>query len=201
MPPTVIGRLPFVIGLDVRLRLGPDRDAQEMKSFLKPRPNDATVVLNASQIKQRLDRNAQNNFDDIVKRANAVRLTPAQVTTLRQMGAEFDRRRDSIYVGLSAYMASLSGNYLTTAAKNRWHDAFVAVARNYVLAGPAVRELLSDEQFDMESLKRQAEQPADSYGFTVKVLWYPSNPRFAYMVVYTGGPQMWFQSEQTQPGT
>ena len=142
-----LSRLPFVIGIDVRWRLGPDRDVQEMKGFLKPRPNDGVPVLNATQIKERLDRDAKNNFDDIANRAAAVRLTPQQVAALKKMAQEFDRKRDSIYVSLSAYMASLKGNYLTRQAKNRWHDDFVAVARNYVLAGPQVRALLSDEQF------------------------------------------------------
>jgi hypothetical protein len=142
-----LSRLPFVIGIDVRLRLGPDRDVQEMKGFLKPRAADATPVLNATQIKERIDRDAQNNFDDIAKRAIAVRLTPEQVAALKQMAKEFDQKRDAIYVGLSAYMASLNGRYLTREAKARWHNDFVAVARNYVVAGPRVRALLSDEQF------------------------------------------------------
>jgi hypothetical protein len=142
-----LSRLPFVIGVDVRWRLGPDRDVQEMKGFLKPRPNDGVPVLNATQIKERLDRDAQNNFDDIANRAGAVRLTPQQVAALKTMAQEFDRKRDSIYVSLSAYMASLKGKYLTRQAKSRWHDDFVAVARNYVVAGPQVRALLSDEQF------------------------------------------------------
>ncbi|HEY4219480.1 MAG TPA: carboxypeptidase regulatory-like domain-containing protein [Gemmatimonadaceae bacterium] len=142
-----LSRLPFVIGIDVRLRLGPDRDVQEIKGFLKPRAADGTAVLNASQIKERLDHDTQNNFDDIVKRAAAVRLSPTQVAALKQMAKEFDRKRDSIYVGLAAYMASLNGHYLTPQAKARWHDDFVAVARNYIVAGPKVRALLSDEQF------------------------------------------------------
>ena len=142
-----LGRLPFVIGIDVRLRLGPDRDVQEMKGFLKPRATDATPVLSSGQIKERLDHDAQNNFDDITKRAAAVRLAPEQVAALKQMGKEFDRKRDSIYVGLAAYMAALHGQYLTRQAKARWHDDFVAIARNYVAMGPRVRALLSDEQF------------------------------------------------------
>lgn len=142
-----LGRLPFVIGIDVRVRLGPERDVQEMKGFLKPRASDGTPVLNAEQIKERLDHDAQNNFDDIAKRASAVGLAPEQVTALRQMAKDFDRKRDLIYADLAKYMASLNGHYLTREAKARWHDDFVSIARNYVTAGPRVRALLSAEQF------------------------------------------------------
>lgn len=141
------GRLPFVISLDVRLRLGPDRDAQMLKGFLQPRPNDNTKALSAVQIKARLDHDAQNNFEDITKRRGGVKLAPAQVDGLNAMAKRFDGYRDSVYADLSAYLASLKGNYLTLEAKHRFHDAFVAIARQYVLAGHRVRALLSEEQF------------------------------------------------------
>jgi carboxypeptidase family protein len=141
------GRLPFVIALDVRLRLGPDRDAQMLKGFLKPRPNDGTKALTADQIKERLDHDAQNNFEDVAKRKGSVQLTPAQVTALNAMAKKFDGYRDSVYTDLSKYLASLKGNYLTLDAKRRFHDDFVAIARQYVVAGPRVRILLTEEQF------------------------------------------------------
>lgn len=142
-----LGRLPFVIAIDVWMKLGPDRDVQEMRSFLKPRADDGTPVLSAKQIKERLDRDAQNNFEDIAKRAAAVRLTPEQVAGLTRLARQFDNTRDSVYASLSAYLVSLNGKYQTKEAKKRWHDDFVAIARLYVRAGPQVRALLSDEQF------------------------------------------------------
>jgi len=140
------GRVPFVISLDVRWRLGPDRDAQMLKGFLKPRPADGTPVLDASQIKDRLDKDAQNNFEDIAGR-KALRLDDTQIILLKSLAGRFDKYRDSVYTGLSKYLASLRGNYLTAAAKKRFHDDFVAIAHLYVIAGPSVRALLSSEQY------------------------------------------------------
>lgn len=68
-----------------------------------------------------------------------------------------------------------------------------ALARVYVL---------NDQVFDMKSLQAQAAQPpADSGGFTVKVFWYPERPQFAYVVVYTGGPEPWFLDNEPPPAT
>ncbi len=140
------GRLPFIISLDVRLRLGPDRDAQMLKGFLAPRAADATKFLSASQIKDRLDHDAQNNFEDVAK-SKTIRLSKPQLDELNAMAKRFDHFRDSVYTGLSSYLSSLKGNYLTRDAKQRFHDDFVAIARQYVVAGPRVRALLSEEQF------------------------------------------------------
>ena len=52
-----------------------------------------------------------------------------------------------MYTGLAKYLASLHGNYLTAAAKKRFHDDFVAIAHVYVANGPAMRSLLSEEQY------------------------------------------------------
>lgn len=141
------GRLPFVIAVDVQVRLGPDRDAQQLKSFFRPRSADATPVLDAQQIRARLDKDEQNNFADIAKRAGPLKLTLPQVTQLTILAKHFDGVRDSIYTGLTRYFVSLHGDYQTRAAKQRWHDAFVTIAREYMLAGPQVRSLLSEEQF------------------------------------------------------
>jgi hypothetical protein len=142
-----IGRLPFAIAIDVQIRLGPDRDAQMLYGFLKARPNDATPILSAEQIKQRLDQDAQNNFEDVARRSKAVQLTPAQVTALNVLAKRFDAHRDSVYTGLARYLASLNGKYRTVEARKHFHDVFVGLARQYVIAGPSVRALLSEEQF------------------------------------------------------
>lgn len=56
--------------------------------------------------------------------------------------------------------------------------------------------VLSDKLFDMKALQAQAAQPpADSGGYTVKVFWYPEQPQYAFVVVFTGGPEPWFVNE------
>jgi hypothetical protein len=147
----VAGRLPFVIAVDVQVRLGPDRDAQQLKSFFRPRVADGTRVLDAQQIRARLDRDAQNNFEDIAKRAAVLRLSAPQVSELNGLAKRFDSMRDSVYTDLTKYFVSLNGDYQTRAAKQRWHDSFVAIAHEYVAAGPRVRALLSEEQFGLLS--------------------------------------------------
>lgn len=142
-----VGRLPFAIAIDVQLRLGPDRDAQMLAGFLKPTANDGGKPVSAEVIKQRLDKDAQNNFDDIVNRGKAVQLTPAQVTALGTMAKRFDAHRDSAYRELAKYLAELKGKYKTVEARRHFHDVFVGIARNYVIAGPSVRSLLSEDQF------------------------------------------------------
>ena len=140
-------RVPFVIALDVRMKLGPDRDAQQIRGFLKPGRNDVVKVLSAEMIKERLDLDARNNFEDLAKRKSAVKLTADQVKALNGYAGKFDKYRDSVYTQLSQYMAALNGNYLTTESRRLWHDAFVSIARQYVIAGPAVRLILGEEQF------------------------------------------------------
>lgn len=141
------GRLPFVIALDVRLRLGPDRDAQELRQFVRARPADGVAFLDAKQIKERLDKDAQNNFEDVAKRAQALHLTTEQVAALNAMAKAFDKYRDSVYSDLSEYLVTLKGKYQNAAAKRRWHEDFVRIAHLYVVAGPQVRAMLTDEQF------------------------------------------------------
>ncbi|MEO7360994.1 MAG: carboxypeptidase-like regulatory domain-containing protein [Gemmatimonadaceae bacterium] len=141
------GRLPFVVALDVRLRLGPDRDVLELRSFVRARPGDGVAVLSAEQIKERLHRDVQNNFEDVAKRAKALSLTAEQVATLQSLAGQFSRYRDSVYVDLSKYLVTLKGNYKSTEAKRRWHDAFVNIAHVYVANGPQVRSMLTEEQF------------------------------------------------------
>lgn len=143
----IAGRLPFVIAIDVQMRLGPDRDAQQLKSFFRARPADGTTVLDAQQIRARLDKDSQNNFADIAKRAGVLGLTPTQVGQLGTLAKRFDTVRDSIYDRLTSYLVAVRGDYQTKAVKQRWHDDFVAIAHEYVLAGPRVRSILSEEQF------------------------------------------------------
>ena len=141
------GRVPFVVSIDVRLRLGPDRDAQQIRGFLKPRAADATAVLSYDQILERLNTDQQNNFEDIVKQTKQLKLTPAQETVLTALAKQFDHERDSAYVALTKYLVSLNGSYRTRETKQRWHDVFVGIARRYVVAGPRIRVLLNAEQF------------------------------------------------------
>ena len=63
------------------------------------------------------------------------------------MAKQFGHDRDSAYVALTKYLVTQNGRYRTRETKQRWHDAFVGIARRYVVAGPRIRALLSDEQF------------------------------------------------------
>jgi hypothetical protein len=143
----ISGRLPFVIAIDVQLRLGPDRDAQQLKGFFRARAADGAPVLDAQQIRARLDKDAQNNFEDIARRATVLKLTETQVAQLTGLGKRFAAVRDSVYTDLTTYLVALRGDYQTRAVKRKWHDSFVAIAREYVIAGPEVRSILSEEQF------------------------------------------------------
>ena len=141
------GRVPFVVSVDVRLRLGPDRDAQQIRGFLKPRAVDGRKVLGYDQIMERLTKDEQNNFGEIVQRKQALKLTPAQETAINVLAKGQDTFRDSVYASLAKYLVSVNGNYRTREVKQRWHDAFVGIARRYVVAGPRVRSILGEEQF------------------------------------------------------
>jgi hypothetical protein len=67
--------------------------------------------------------------------------------------------------------------------------------------GSAIVRILSDQQFDMKSLDQLVKQPYDSGELNVKIITEPGNPHFAYLVIYTGGPQEWFLAEAPQPAT
>ncbi|MEO7360030.1 MAG: carboxypeptidase-like regulatory domain-containing protein [Gemmatimonadaceae bacterium] len=175
------GRLPFVVALDVRLRLGPDRDMQELRSFVRARPADGVPLLDAAQIKERMDKDAQNNFEDVAKRANALQLTPVQVQTLNVLAKRFDSYRDSVYTNIATYLVTLKGNYRHPEAKRRWHDSFVNIAHLYVEAGPQVRALLTEEQFaslspsitaffDMDELQFRKYMATASFGSLMELI-------------------------------
>src|SRR5262249_14468320 len=85
--------------------------------------------------------------EDIARRGAALGLNASQVTQLGVMAKRFDAVRDSVYTELTTYFVSLKGDYQTRAAKQHWHDSFVMIAHQYVLAGPSVRTLLSEDQF------------------------------------------------------
>jgi hypothetical protein len=65
----------------------------------------------------------------------------------------------------------------------------------------AIVRILSDQQFDLASVHQLVKQPYDSGELTVKIMTDPGNPHFAYLVIYTGGPQEWFLGDAPQPAT
>ena len=89
---------------DVQLRLGPDRDAQALKSFFKPQPADGTKVLSEDQIKARLEGDAQNNFEDVSRRAEALKLTARQVQVLNGLAKRLgDEQFGALSPSITAY--------------------------------------------------------------------------------------------------
>jgi hypothetical protein len=148
-------RPPFSVVLSVRLDLGPDRERTLINTVFAPgsrnprfagRPADTTEA----QIKARLlgaSAQQQGRLFGIIQKKDTLKLTRAQVDTLAAMNRRYMAMRDSIYGVLAKYLASRHGDYDDDEVGTRWHAAITQLMLAEWAMGPALRALLTPEQF------------------------------------------------------
>jgi hypothetical protein len=123
-------RSPFMLTLDIRLQVEPDRESQYLESLLRPRGSEGPV-LTEQQVKARIAR-AQNPLDQVMLAKDSINLTAAQVDTLRAIGQRFAASRDSIVTDMARYLIARHGDYGGPEVRERWHDAGVSSYRSYL---------------------------------------------------------------------
>jgi hypothetical protein len=141
-------RSPFIVTLDVRMEVGPDRETQYVNLAMRPRAGEKGDSLTLEQIKSRVAGQPFNPIDRIVQQKDSLKLTPAQVDTLSKMSHVYAVTRDSMMTDLARFLLARHGNYGGEAVRERWHSTGLAAyiaARNMAAAS---KPLFTPEQMD-----------------------------------------------------
>jgi hypothetical protein len=139
-------RSPFMLTLDVRLEVGPDRETQFLSSLLRPRANEG-AALTEQQIKTRIARGF-NPIDQILSLKDSLKLTQAQVDSFSAISKHYATTRDSIVTAMARYLVARRGDYEGEEVRQRWHAAGIASYRAYLTEARMVVGLLTPEQRD-----------------------------------------------------
>jgi hypothetical protein len=137
-------RAPFMLTLDARIEIGPDRETQYLGSLLRPRATEPGE-LNEQQIKARISRGF-NPIDQFLSMKDSLKLTQAQVDTITAVGRRNLATRDSVATGIARFLVSRHGAYDGEEVRAAWHEAGVASYRSYLRSVRTVLALLTPEQ-------------------------------------------------------
>ena len=84
-----------MLTIDFRMDVAPDRESQMLEALLTPRKTDNVKQLSEAQIKQRIMR-GNNPVDQVILVKDSLKLTDAQVDSMRNLGQRFVYVRDLI---------------------------------------------------------------------------------------------------------
>ena len=144
-------RAPFMLTLDVRLEVGPDRETQFLESLLRPRANEG-AALTLDQIKNRIARGF-NPIDQLLMQKDSIKLTAEQVDSIRKISKAYSLRRDSIATEMARYLVARHGEYGGEEVRERWHQAGVESYRGYLAGVRHVVALFTPEQLELAKTK------------------------------------------------
>lgn len=144
-------RSPFMLTLDVRLEVGPDRETQFLEALLRPRPSEGPA-LTLDQIKNRIARGF-NPIDQLLQQKDSIKLTDAQIDSIKKISKAYSVRRDSIATATARYLMDRHGDYGGEEVRERWHAAGVASYRGYLAGLRAVVALFTPEQMELAKTK------------------------------------------------
>jgi hypothetical protein len=134
---------PFMVTLDFRMEVGPDRETQYLSSLLRNGGGDPE--LTERQVKQRIAR-ASTQLDQFVVVKEAMRLTDEQIDSLTVISRRFGLTRDSIVTSMARYLVALRGNYRGEEVRQKWHTAAVASYKLFLSEARQAIAVLSTEQ-------------------------------------------------------
>ncbi|HEX5437804.1 MAG TPA: carboxypeptidase-like regulatory domain-containing protein [Gemmatimonadaceae bacterium] len=140
-------RAPFSVSIDVRLNIGPNQESSWLKLLLRPLPGDS--LLTEPEIRQRIAHRPANLYDLIVRMGDSLGLglDTAQVAAISGMAERYGTFRDSLYDDLATFLASLHGEFGGAEARERWHDTYHSANRAVIVDAPALRRVLTKEQY------------------------------------------------------
>jgi hypothetical protein len=138
-------RQPFMLTVDFRMDVGPDRETQFLEMLLKPRKADNTKVLSEAQIKPRIMR-GNNPVDQIMLVKDSLKLTDAQVDSMRKLGQKFVTTRDSIATSVAHFLAGRNGDYGGAEVRDVWHAAGIASYTTFFRTMRNVIDVFTPEQ-------------------------------------------------------
>jgi hypothetical protein len=138
-------RAPFSVAVDVRLDVGPNRESSYIEAMLRPAPGDS--LLTGPEIRHRITRQSYNLYDLIVHMRDSLGLDTAQVAAISKMAARYAAFRDAVYDDLVDFLVSRHGDFSGADVRERWHTAAHRVDRERIVDAPALRQLLTAEQY------------------------------------------------------
>ena len=160
-------RLPFVVTLEARVRLGGDVDHQGLANIIMPGRTRRGEKRNAQQIRQQLLQSVFNPLQGILQVKDSLSvLSQQQIDQLTLLQRRLVAKQDSIWAPVVAYLAPLPDSLNLDEAVERVRPARQAAFDAMIEAMRAVTEILTPEQiadfppalrssFDLESLKAQ----------------------------------------------
>lgn len=144
-------RSPFVMSVDFRLEVGPDRETQFVRGALRPVREEKGDSLTLEQIKAKISPRAFNPLDAILQRKDSLGLSQAQVDSLTAMSGRYAVSRDSIVTALARFLVARHGDLTGGAVRERWHTSAIAIYMRARALGAASRTVFTPEQ--LEKLK------------------------------------------------
>jgi hypothetical protein len=160
-------RLPFVVTLEARVRLGGDVDHQGLANIIMPGRTRRGEKRNEQQIRQLLLQSVFNPLQGILQVKDSLSvLSQQQIDQLTLLQRRLVAKQDSIWAPVVAYLAPLPNDLNLDEAVERVRPARQAAFDAMIEAMRAVTEILTPEQiadfppalrssFDLESLKAQ----------------------------------------------
>ncbi|MFI5228646.1 MAG: carboxypeptidase-like regulatory domain-containing protein [Gemmatimonadales bacterium] len=144
-------RAPFVMTLDFRMEVGPDRETQFVEGALRPRANENPESMTLQEIKARISPRAFNPLDQVLARRDSLGLTPAQVDTLTKLSQRYALTRDSIVTELARYLVARHGAFEGEEVRQHWHTSAIAIYTRARALGAASQGVFTPGQ--LEKLK------------------------------------------------
>jgi len=160
-------RVPFVISLEARVRLGGDPDHQAVDQFIGPGRIRKGEKMPAQQLRQRLVNSVFNPLRGILDVRDSLSvLSQSQVDRLAQLNRRTVAAQDSVWAPVVAYMANLPNNYNEEEVVAMVRDARMKAFDRIIESMVEASKILTPEQiadfppalrssFDIESLKAQ----------------------------------------------
>jgi hypothetical protein len=160
-------RLPFIVSLEARVRLGGDIDHQGLANIISPGRTRRGDKRNAQQIRQQLLQSVFNPLRGILEVKDSLSiLSQQQIDRLTQLQRRLLAKQDSIWAPVVAYLAPLPANYDLDEAVEKVRPARQAAYDVMLDAMVEVSKIFTPEQiadfppalrssFDIESLRAQ----------------------------------------------
>jgi hypothetical protein len=148
---TVIGRTPFRITLDVQVDVGPDRESETIRRYMRGQMRDGTPPDSAHlefRLVQDASGSAFSTFNILMRYADSLRLTTAQRTEVARCRARLEATHDSVYGALAGYLALPHADYGAADVRDRWHAAIEHSIRVRYEGIAEIRALLDPGQLE-----------------------------------------------------
>jgi hypothetical protein len=140
-------RQPFMLTVDFRMDVSPDRETQFIHSLLTPKKGEGVKAYSEAQIKQKIMRGF-NPMDQLILVKDSLKLTDTQVDSMRKLGQKFLASRDSIAGHVAKFLVARNGDYGGAAVREEWHAAGIESYRVYLRTMKALIAMFTPEQLE-----------------------------------------------------